>query len=69
MTPASKVLFPLDFEALLLFLQRFSDFWRLHQLWNKNKKSKILHPEKEYFFLVFPNLVIVSERMITLLAF
>jgi len=27
-------------------------------------KSKILHPEKEYFFSVFPGLMIVSERMI-----
>jgi len=34
------------------------------QLWSKNKKSKILHPEKEYFFLGFFSLVIVSERMI-----
>jgi hypothetical protein len=30
MTPASKVFCPLDFGALALFLQRFSDFWRLH---------------------------------------
>jgi hypothetical protein len=34
------------------------------QLWSKNKKSKILHPEKEYFFSVFPGLMIVSERLI-----
>ena len=34
------------------------------QLWSKNKKSKILHPEKEYFFSVFAGLMIVSERMI-----
>ena len=34
------------------------------QLWSKNKKSKILHPEKEYFFSVFLGLMIVSERMI-----
>ena len=27
-------------------------------------KSKILHPEKEYFFSVFPGLMIVSKRMI-----
>ena len=33
------------------------------QLWSKNKKSKILHPEKEYFFSAFPSMVIVSERM------
>jgi hypothetical protein len=32
MTPASKVFCPLDFGALALFLQRFLDFWRLHQL-------------------------------------
>ncbi|MCK4627912.1 MAG: hypothetical protein KAT56_02850 [Sedimentisphaerales bacterium] len=31
---------------------------------SKNKKSKILHPEKEYFFSAFPDIVIVSERMI-----
>ena len=30
------------------------------QLWSKNKKSKILHPEKEYFFSAFPSMVIVS---------
>ena len=32
MTPASKVLCPLDFGALALLLRRFSDFWRLHQI-------------------------------------
>ena len=31
-TPASKVLCPLDFGVRGLFSQRFSDFWRLHQL-------------------------------------
>jgi len=30
-TPASKVFCPLDFEMLVFFLRRFSDFWRLHQ--------------------------------------
>jgi len=30
---------------------------------SKNKKSKILHPEKEYFFSTFPDLMIVSEQM------
>ena len=35
-----------------------------NQLCSKNKKSKILHPEKEYFFSVFLGLMIVSWRMI-----
>jgi len=42
LTPASKVLCPLDFGELALFSWRFSDFWRLHhQLVVKIDKTEL----------------------------
>ena len=42
LTPASKVFCPLDFGVCGLFLRRFLDFWRLHQL-SPKKKTILSH--------------------------